>query len=151
MSTTRPLRAALLPLLLALSLSGLGLCAGCAREEEPAGAEAWVNPDLGSTAAPVTLHASELPYSGSVTEGVNYFRIVGLPAHTPQFVAVTGKLADADLFVLGDPAFTSYLCSSVLGGAADDQCATAPSGGTELYVEVYGFHGNDTDFILDVW
>lgn len=151
MHTMRPRRAVPVLMLMLLSHAVMGSLAGCARDDAPFGAESWVNPDLGSTAAPVTLQASQLPYTGSVTAGINYFRIVGLPANTPQYVAVTGKQADADLFVLANPDFNEYLCSSVRGGADDDQCTTGPTDDTELYVEVYGFQGNDTDFILDVW
>jgi hypothetical protein len=125
---------------------------GCGRDaDEPAPAQTWVNPDTGSTSKPMTLQASQLPYTGKVTEGINYFRIVGLPADAPQVVALTGLQSDADLFVLSNPAFDEYQCSSLRGGAEDDLCATAPTPGTELYVEVYGFHGTDTRFLLDVW
>jgi hypothetical protein len=140
----------------ALLLAGLlaSLAAGCGSlggSEESAAAPAWINPDLGSLAEPVTLPATALPFTGLVTEGINYFRIVGLPAHTPQNVAVFGKRADADLFVLSDNTFSEFQCSSTRGGADDDVCATPPLQGSELFVEVYGFEGSETEFILDVW
>ena len=132
----------------------LALCllAACGRErQEPIGPEDWVNPDGGSSAEPVTLQASQLPYTGAVTAGINYFRIVGLPTNTPQFVAVTGKRADADLFVLGDADFSDFACASLRGGADDDQCLAPPRDTGELFVEVYGFTGNETSYVLDVW
>ncbi len=132
----------------------LALCllAACGRErQEPLGAEDWVNPDGATSAEPITLQASQLPYAGAVTAGINYFHIVGLPANTPQYVAVTGKRADADLFVLGNADFSDFACASTRGGAEDDQCLSPPRASGELFVEVYGFTGNDTPFVLDVW
>jgi hypothetical protein len=108
-----------------------------------------MNSDTGSTSEPMTLQVSRLPYAGKVTEGINYFRIVGLPADAPQVVAVAGLQADADLLVLSNPAFDEYPCGPLLGGTEDDLCATASTPGTELYVEVYGFHGANTRFVLD--
>lgn len=138
--------AALAALLLAAVLGA------CAREpQEALGPEDWVNPGLGRAGEPVEIRLDALPYTGTVNEGINYFRIVGLPTFAPQYVAVTGKRADADLFVLGDAGFSDYRCSSTRGGAEDDQCVTAPLASGELFVEVYGFEGGDTGFILDVW
>lgn len=150
------LLAAALLALPALPVLLLGACAG---QDDAGGPQAWVNPDLGSIAQPLTLDADQLPYRGTVTEGVNYVRIEGLSPRMPWYVGVAGMQADADLFVLGNGAFTDYQCSSIQGGPSDESCLTAtlpgsPSGspsGDVLYVEIYGYAGTDTGFVLDVW
>lgn len=141
-------------LLAAAALLAL-LLGACADENEPGGQPAWVNPDLGSIAQPATLRADELPFRGTVTGGVNYFRIEGLSPRMPWYVDVAGMRADADLFVLGNDTFSDYRCSSIQGGPSDERCLIAPLSGPQsgdaLYVEVYGYPGTNTEFILDVW
>lgn len=146
----RPARTPALPLALLLLLA-LPLAACGRAGDEPPGTEDWVNPDPGSAGAPVTLEASALPYQGTVTEGIHYLRIVGLPFNASHFVTVTDKRADADLFVFGQGGFTDYQCASLLGGPEDDLCATLPLRDGVLHVQVYGYAGRATPFLLDVW
>lgn len=136
---------------LALIAAGLMFLAGCG--EAPEGEQApiiWQNPDEGSISAPVELTAAELPYTGRVTGGIGYYRVTGLQRDFGRIVSIAGLTADADLFVLGNAAFTAYECSSTRGGAAEDACETVPLPEAELFIEVYGFHNSETYFTLDV-
>jgi hypothetical protein len=145
----------------ALALLCVGLLPGCGRDapqpagpdglSAPAGTDAYVNPGLGSTGAPIVVQARDLPLTSSISEGSDYFHVVGLPANVPFHVGLLAKRADADVFVLGDPAFVQYQCGSTVGGPADDLCETGTVAGGELYIEVQGYRGNDTEFILDIW
>lgn len=130
------------------ALAALALLAACM--DEGAGSAGWIEPEGGRPGAPRELDAAELPFQGRIAEGSAYYRIAGLPPGERRLIAVTRLDADADLFVLGNAAFTQYRCSSISSGASDEAC-TAPAGPAgDLYVQVYGYSERPTTFVLDV-